>query len=848
MLAGAPRKTAGKAFLCGAIAFLALSLGPAATASAAEDPEVLQKQGIRRINQFIEHFRQTGDRTTLLPQLAQAESELAASYDAFVARQDFAKAALSLFNIGDAERMQNHWDNARKVYLKARDTAQQGHDTACQAKALMGLAKSEVNSNGNLGAAAEYTAEALRLASASGSKDVEADAYDIASQVAVKQGNLNAAADYLNRELEFEGQLQDKSRIFYGYLGRADVYLQRGEQCDYKRDYEVCYQALDRSRADYLRARDLAHELGYTFLASQMEDFAKEVDARERLLKGQEQFQRYVINKFIDPKKASDVLVSTHFAPPPDPATGATLRNIAQQYIGASDMGDPRGAYIEAKLQEIEGHPDAALVAYQKAVDLLERDRRNLKDDQDRGKFLEDKINLYYDPILLLLDKQRFGDAFKLMEQSRSRAMTDLLESKKVTLGTPVEREFFSESLRLKANIAQLQHKLFGLTGAESQKNAAEISRLEGQIASLDGQSQQLSARMEREAPKLGSLMVSEPVTLANAQLAAGQGNYDLLYYLVLETAVVVWHIGGDAVEARSVFLPRSIESDKVKKLRGSLVNRAQDPETKFDEATSRGLYLLLIEPMTKFVKTRHLVIVPHEDLNYLPFQVLENPADGSFLGEKFEISYAPSATVLASLKRKPNLAAERLIAIANPGMVDAAQEVEAIGKLYPRRSRVVDEVFARKEDVKAWVGDYTLVHLSVDGSFNAADPLLSFLELRPTAQDDGHLTAAEMFGLPLGGASLVVLSACETGIVEATHANELLGMQRALLYAGANELVLSSWKVRADATRLWMETFYREAQTKTPSEAARLALITVRSRPEYRHPYFWAPFLMTGK
>ena len=72
--------------------------------------------------------------------------------------------------------------------------------------------------------------------------------------------------------------------------------------------------------------------------------------------------------------------------------------------------------------------------------------------------------------------------------------------------------------------------------------------------------------------------------------------------------------------------------------------------------------------------------------------------------------------------------------------------------------------------------------------------------------------------------------------------------MQRALLYAGANTLVLSSWKVDAKSTELWMTTFYREAQGKPLSEAARAALRAVKQRPEYAHPYHWAAFSMIGR
>jgi len=72
--------------------------------------------------------------------------------------------------------------------------------------------------------------------------------------------------------------------------------------------------------------------------------------------------------------------------------------------------------------------------------------------------------------------------------------------------------------------------------------------------------------------------------------------------------------------------------------------------------------------------------------------------------------------------------------------------------------------------------------------------------------------------------------------------------MVRSLLYAGAGRLVLSSWEVDAGSTRSWMETFYQQAQNSSPSEAARRALVAVKAHPEYSHPFFWAPFVMTGQ
>ena len=188
------------------------------------------------------------------------------------------------------------------------------------------------------------------------------------------------------------------------------------------------------------------------------------------------------------------------------------------------------------------------------------------------------------------------------------------------------------------------------------------------------------------------------------------------------------------------------------------------------------------------------------------------------------------------------------LLAAADPTISEAENEVENIAKLYSGRSKVIVDALVKKSEIKATVGDYDVIHLSVHGKFNAREPMLSYLKLAKGEQDDGQLTAAEMFGLSLDKTSMVVFSACETGKVEATNSNEVLGMIRALLYAGANTLVLSYWKVDSASTALWMETFHRVAQTNPPAEAARQALLAVKNRPEFAHPYFWSAFMLLTK
>jgi CHAT domain-containing protein len=450
---------------------------------------------------------------------------------------------------------------------------------------------------------------------------------------------------------------------------------------------------------------------------------------------------------------------------------------------------------------------------------------------------------------MLLLQQKLYAEAFALFEQSRSRAMADMLASAPLNLSNPQERQLLSELQSQRAAIAALQEKLFNLTGgADREQNSQRIVALETQISGLQQKYHALETRIASEAPRLSELTSSKPVTLESAQRAAAEGRYDLLYYNVLETGIILWHINGTDVEVRNVLLPHPVLAIKTAALHDSLVAPGHTADAPFNQDISRQLYLYLIQPMAAYIKSNHLIIIPQEEMTAIPFQALQNPQDGEYLGERFNISYAPSATVLATLEQRPNLKTGRLLAVADPNIHDAGDEVRAIGALYPGRAKVSAQLPVAKADVKAWVGNYDLIHLSVHGVFNPGDPLLSYLQFNPAPSDDGRLTAAEMFGLPLRKNSLVVLSACETGRVQATHSGELVGMVRSLLYAGAGNLVLSDWEVNAASTKLWMETFYREGQTREPAEAARLALMAVKSRPEFGHPFFWAPFVMTGK
>jgi CHAT domain-containing protein len=828
-------------------------------AQVGNDPQQLQKSGIAKIDHWIDYVRRTGDAKSNITELAAALSELKASYDLFMQRQDSAGASWSAFKIGDIQRFLNQWSQAVLIYKSASDLARRANRTDYQTEAFARLAFSELRT-GETDSAEQHIRDAVRLGPNCGNKNFYFEALDVAGQVEVKRGNLAAASENADRALAMSAEV-DKKQLYLGYADRGDIYYALAMKCDYQSNYDVCYHSLEMGRADYEKAIALSRELGYEFIAQTFQSIVKGMDERKALItKTQSGDQKILETKMFNPQTPKDVLVTEQFTfGALDPQSIALLESLVkslkdwqarlqQQGVRVIDL-NPADMCFQGELAENRGDMDAALAAFEQADDLLEKDRRKLADEEGRSAFLADKIDCFYHPASLLLDRKRYAEAFSFFERSRSRVMADLLASRPLTFGAAQEQTLFSQLQTLKINIAAQQEKLFNLTGSQNRdQNLKQIVQIEAQLADLQQQYDQLEARIAKQAPNLNQLTAAQPVTLESLQRSAAQENYDVLYYVVMSNKLVLWHINGNEVQVKDVFFPHVQLIKKTTAFRENLVARRDAPDAKFDEVISRQLFLYLIQPVLANIKSNHLIIVPHEELNSIPFQALQNPANGKYLGESFAISYAPSATVLATLENKSPLKGGRLLAVADPEIHDATEEVGAIGRLYPGRSKVVAQTAVNKADIKSWVSDYNVVHLSVHGTFNASDPLLSYLQFKEVPPDNGRLTAAEMFGLPLQKNSLVVLSACETGRVETTHANEVMGMVRSLLYAGAGNLVLSSWEVNAGSTKFWMETFYKEGQTNPPAEAARRALIAVKSRPEYSHPFYWAPFVMTGK
>ena len=257
-------------------------------------------------------------------------------------------------------------------------------------------------------------------------------------------------------------------------------------------------------------------------------------------------------------------------------------------------------------------------------------------------------------------------------------------------------------------------------------------------------------------------------------------------------------------------------------------------------QAHLRELHEEIFAPVRAQLNARHLIIVPHGMLHYLPFHALLD--DSGYLIDSFTISYAPSASVFVHCQEKVMHAAGGSLVM---GIPDARaplilDEVRAVAKIVPDAELLLggqaNQTALREKGARS-----RLIHIATHGKFRQDNPMFSGIRL-----GDAYLNLYDLYQLKFD-AELVTLSGCATGMNVVTSGDELLGLIRGLLYAGAHSLLLTLWDVHDQSAADFMASFYRRFQSGEEKAAAlRGAMIELRER--YAHPYHWAPFTLIGK
>ena len=520
------------------------------------------------------------------------------------------------------------------------------------------------------------------------------------------------------------------------------------------------------------------------------------------------------------------------------------------------------------RLYRLQEQTNQALYHLTQAIDEIERLRATLPQETLRTAFLRDKLAPYEDLIQLYLargDEDGLRQAFSVAERARSRALLDLLTDSVDVRLQAAEADEAQAALRqrletLRADLDAIYNELLAAdTGDEKAcpdpeegrggngQRGLRLARLRVQAHQVEQEITHLRLRLE--ASGLGYLDVARPLSLEAVQ-ATLPSEARLLVYYIADDELLAFIIGPhcDVKVHRRLARPGELAPalDRLGmqwnrfRLGEEYVSHHKAVLEQSARAALADLYDRLVRPLADDLDGKQLTIVPYGPLHGLPFHALY---DGqSYLIERYEISYATSATVMARCQARPRRPLEQalVVGVADDGIPFVAQEAETVAAML-HGARLLQGQEATIPALRASVSGLDLVHLACHGLFRADNPLFSALRL-----GDGWLTVAEAAELELQ-AGLVTLSACESGRSRVVEGDELLGLTRAFLGSGAASLIVSLWLVNDASTAQLMEEFYRclqAGQSKAAAlRAAQRTLLATKS-----HPYYWAPFVLVGQ
>jgi CHAT domain-containing protein len=264
-----------------------------------------------------------------------------------------------------------------------------------------------------------------------------------------------------------------------------------------------------------------------------------------------------------------------------------------------------------------------------------------------------------------------------------------------------------------------------------------------------------------------------------------------------------------------------------------------------------RRLGAALIEPVReRIVSARHLLIVPMGILHHVPYMALSD-AEGRYLVESHAISILPSSDFLSLSPPEETRRPGRVVALRGmaEGLVEVEAEVRALQSLLGDALEVAGASGALKVEGLKGLGRLVegadAVHFVGHAEFDHSDPYASSLKLA----GGENLRVSDLLEgeVSFEGVRMVSLAACETGKGEVLSGDEVIGLARSFLAAGAGCLITSLWKVSDEATRKLIPAVYKYwLEGETPAWALRSAVLDMLA--EHRvHPYFFAPFQVMG-
>ncbi|MCP3961402.1 MAG: CHAT domain-containing protein [bacterium] len=507
---------------------------------------------------------------------------------------------------------------------------------------------------------------------------------------------------------------------------------------------------------------------------------------------------------------------------------------------------------VLGQVEEAIGDRQAAIDAYHRSHRWLEKLRSQLQGDDLKIAFLKDKHVVYESLVWLTLEgglpAEREEVAFGYVEASKSRSLADLMAFRAHALAPRSEArgELAERTRALREELGWLYRQIDVVQMRPSEHYRQKVEALRPRIRRKEGHLLRSLRELRATDREFTSLQPGEVIDLETVR-ASLPADTTLIEYYIARGRVFVFVVGRDdlevvplaaAAKAREIYrflqfqLSRSTSEDQ-SPAASQLAHEAM-------RAHLEELYAALIDPIRDRLRTERLVVVPHGFLHYVPFHALH---DGdSYLTDRFTISYAPSAEVfhLCSMKRAAWDDCSVVLGVADERAPYILEEARAVAASLPRARLLLGED-ASAEELRRHGARARYLHIATHGLFRRDNPMFSAIQLGAT-----RLSLFDLYDLRLA-AELVVLSGCGTGLGAVLGGEELVGLTRGLLYAGAQSVVVTLWDVHDASAAVFMRRFWQHLTAGSGrAQALRQAMWDLRDT--YPSPYHWAPFIMVGK
>ncbi len=684
----------------------------------------------------------------------------------------------------------------------------------------------------------------------------------------------------------------NRTQEAYELAGETVSYFRKSPGHRHNLAHSLMYQAEAATlEGDYRDADEklqeasiILEEIGFTSLASIVRLQQAELYFADGKLEDSLREARHVADAFAEqealPQLARAALLQARIAANlGDTESAQYLCDQALDIAQGQDLLDLkyRCDYLLGQIAEHHGDLEAAASYYNRAINGIDIVQSHLVMDE-RSSFLEDKGAVYKRAVTLALKRGSNERALVYVEKAKSRVLGDYLRNNidiRLRAGDQAGEAILEDLARLREEQAWFSNIVYE---AENEAGLSDTAIL--RIRSMaPGQARQEMQKRERS---IEQMLEQLQLRLAGDLVSRSRPQWTdsiitklwpkiehtalILEYYLTEQDLYIFQLTRDGIDVHIVKdavprLERLLSLWRVNLDLAAQASGARDRAQAFAglQENSLGLlqrlYDLLLRPVSSALDScEHLTIVPYGMLHYLPFHCL---FDGvQFVIERLDVSYLPAAALMEICHQRGQRAEQNRIPLKRSlvmGLSDAGrlafamQEAETVAKQLGAPCILNQD--ATTTLLREAGANSPIVHIAAHGLFRLDAPNFSHIKLA-----DRQLSTIEVFNLDLSSCTLVTLSACETGRAIVGGVDEVIGLGRGFLYAGAASLLPTLWKVDDASSAELMEMFYQallsdygKAAALAGAQRAFLARARTSILPYRVHPYFWAGFHLIG-